>query len=90
VAELAAKHPEKNNVQIAELAGVSEGTVRNVRKSMSQDYDIEPHLRKDGKPYPAKLKPREDDRPHHRQAADGRSVGNDGEVEQVGVPDLAS
>ncbi len=46
MAELAAKHPEKNNVQIAELAGVSEGTVRNVRKSMSQDYDIEPHLEK--------------------------------------------
>jgi hypothetical protein len=64
VAELAAKHPEKN-VQIAELAGVSEGTVRNVRKSMSQDYDIEPRLRKDGKPYQAKVKPREDDRPHH-------------------------
>lgn len=42
-------NPHKSNRAIAEEIGVSEGTVRSVRKSTAQDYAVEPRVGMDGK-----------------------------------------
>ena len=56
-------NPDKNNQAIADMIGVAESTVREIRKGVSRNRETDKRIGKDGKSYPATKK-----QPAHKSA----------------------